>query len=228
MGLKPAEWEELAKLGDILKVFSDATLKVSASKTPTIPYVLPLFCGLEAHLQILRHDPKSSYNIRNAATKGLNKLLKYKSRAFENWNLILGTGESCSYSLIPPLTTPIVLHPAMRTKWFGKTVIITAAQAKAGKEGQDAHKKAQANEAPHVGVIVKEVATRYMEDAQKTETDATICSPSTWKYRLLVVCCPTTKSFKTSSSATSRLREELVTQPTLWDGGRYAILPGSR
>jgi hypothetical protein len=92
MILAPTEWQELARLGEILKVFSDATLKVSASKTPTIPYVLPLFCGLEAHLEELRRDPSSSPSIRHAARKGLDKLTKYKPKAFENYNLILGTG----------------------------------------------------------------------------------------------------------------------------------------
>jgi hypothetical protein len=92
------EWTELKELSDILSVFNEATLKVSASKTPTISYVLPLFHGLEQHLLQTKRTT-TNLHIRHACTAALAKLVKYKEKADRNWKLILGTGMSLTISI---------------------------------------------------------------------------------------------------------------------------------
>ena len=87
------EWNNLKELGNILEVFNEAMLKVSASKTPTIPYVLPIFYGLEQHL-VKTKAASAKAHIRHACSVALAKPRKYKFRADRNYNLILGTGMS--------------------------------------------------------------------------------------------------------------------------------------
>ncbi len=67
---------------------------MSHSKSPTIPFVLPLYYKMQQHLQAVVDSPHYSFTLQSAAEKGLEKLEKYFSIAREHHAYILGTGVS--------------------------------------------------------------------------------------------------------------------------------------
>ena len=74
-----------------LKPFTQATLWISTSKTPTLPLVLPIYTKLHNHLEATGKNPKLSPQIQQAAAAALLKLRKYKTMAESNHNNTLAT-----------------------------------------------------------------------------------------------------------------------------------------
>ncbi|KAF4612503.1 hypothetical protein D9613_012755 [Agrocybe pediades] len=100
--LSAADWTYLGEVADVLEVFTKATLKMSQSSVPTIPYVLPIYESMRSRFNQLLSNPKAPLRIRLAAKPALAKLEKYRAKATENQFYKLGT----------------VLHPSLRTEWF--------------------------------------------------------------------------------------------------------------
>jgi hypothetical protein len=67
---------------------------MSQSKQPTIPYVLPVYETLHAHLSSVIAERKVHIRIRQGARPALEKLQKYREKALDNHYYKLGTGES--------------------------------------------------------------------------------------------------------------------------------------
>lgn len=72
-----------------------ATKEMSKNKEPTIPFVLPTYFQLEAHLKSIMVASERTYGmaLRSAATRGHAKLEKYFAMARKNQHYVLGTGE---------------------------------------------------------------------------------------------------------------------------------------
>ncbi|KAF7333702.1 hypothetical protein MVEN_02326400 [Mycena venus] len=84
------EWATLEKLGDILKEFTNVTLQMSQSKTPTLPWVLAANnTGIPSALRL-------------ATAAGLGKLQQYYNKA-----------QNCQFYVIAT-----VLHPCLGLSWF--------------------------------------------------------------------------------------------------------------
>ncbi|KAJ7021826.1 hypothetical protein C8F04DRAFT_972208, partial [Mycena alexandri] len=79
--LSSREWDLLEKLGDMLQIFSQVTLQMSRSKTPTLPWVLPMYEHMLKHLRAHRDDALLLPSLRAAATAGLEKLETYCDKA---------------------------------------------------------------------------------------------------------------------------------------------------
>ncbi|KAJ7049547.1 hypothetical protein C8F01DRAFT_960568, partial [Mycena amicta] len=75
--LSADEWKTLKALGKMLEAFTDVTLQMSHSSTPTLPWVLPMFEEMLDHLNTCRDNPDLPYTLRTAATAGLGKLKQY-------------------------------------------------------------------------------------------------------------------------------------------------------
>jgi hypothetical protein len=67
---------------------------VSQAKQPTIPFVLPVYETLYAHLSNTISERKVHIRIRQGAKPALEKLQKYREKALDNQFYKLGTGES--------------------------------------------------------------------------------------------------------------------------------------
>jgi hypothetical protein len=63
---------------------------MSHGKTPTIPFVLPLYHKMEKHLEAVANS-RSSFTILNAVERGLEKLRKYSILAKKHHHNIIGT-----------------------------------------------------------------------------------------------------------------------------------------
>ncbi|KDR65759.1 hypothetical protein GALMADRAFT_1362644 [Galerina marginata CBS 339.88] len=98
------EWLILEKLGAMLEVFTQVTLQMSHSTTPTLPWVLPMYEHMDRHLQKHIQDPNQLPALRAAAMSGLQKLNHYHSMARE-----------CQYNVIAT-----ILHPYLGLLWFRK------------------------------------------------------------------------------------------------------------
>ncbi|KAI1797443.1 hypothetical protein LXA43DRAFT_877707 [Ganoderma leucocontextum] len=99
------EWELLAKIGSLLEVFTKVTKEMSRSRTPTLPYVLPMYERMFKSLDAYARDVKISPDIRNAAAAGLRKLKEYYNLAKASQFTLLAT----------------MLHPSLRLKWLTST-----------------------------------------------------------------------------------------------------------
>ena len=73
-------------------MFSDATLSMSVSSRPTIPFVLALYHKMDNHLTDTIESTVLPYSIRCGATQARVKLRKYSSIAEKNQYYTLGTG----------------------------------------------------------------------------------------------------------------------------------------
>lgn len=107
---------------------------MSNSKVPTISFVLPLYHKMEKHLEAVASFMESSFNIRNAAECGLEKLKKHSGPAKTHHSYVIGT----------------ILHPCLRSHWFA-----TTSESDDERGAQQAIRKA--------GVIFKFVAESYLE-----------------------------------------------------------------
>ncbi|KAJ2922967.1 hypothetical protein H1R20_g14147, partial [Candolleomyces eurysporus] len=147
--LTPRDWEMLKTLEDALQPFAEVTKLISSSSWPTLPFSLPIYFDLHAHLSTLTSQIGTApIHIRTAAAAGLSKLNKYKEGAERNHYLIIST----------------VLHPSLRAEWFRKTVPANSDPFKL---------QAAQNEAvDRVKLLVKTVAEQY-----QAEIDANMPSP---------------------------------------------------
>lgn len=102
---------------------------MSQSKTPTSPWVIPVYEHMKNHLTKSSQNDVLPPSLRYAASKGLEKLSKYYSKAMECPHLILATRELTCKLLI--LTNGIpVLHPHLGIRWFRKVDPVRAEKAK--------------------------------------------------------------------------------------------------
>ncbi|KAJ7909790.1 hypothetical protein B0H13DRAFT_1582110, partial [Mycena leptocephala] len=79
--LKPEDWALLKDLNGILEFFTNVTLQMSRSGTPTLPWVLPMYEGMLVHLRTCRDNETLTSSLRDAAAAGLEKLEGYYSKA---------------------------------------------------------------------------------------------------------------------------------------------------
>ncbi|PPR01987.1 hypothetical protein CVT24_011114 [Panaeolus cyanescens] len=154
MMLSSDDWDTLAKIVDLLEPFLLATKSMSTSSQPTIPFVLPTWLSLRRELEKAAANSFLPQKIRNAASAGLLKLQKYESLAQKNQHCIIGT----------------VLHPSLRSKWFGN-------QAPLGASDEERRPYESSAEE-----IVQHVAMVYAEEmkeakAQTAQTAATANPP---------------------------------------------------
>lgn len=63
------------------QVFTQVTLQMSRSSTPTLPWVLPMYEMMLKHLRKCKDDETSLISLRNAADAGLEKLETYYVKA---------------------------------------------------------------------------------------------------------------------------------------------------
>ncbi|KAJ2920749.1 hypothetical protein H1R20_g16345, partial [Candolleomyces eurysporus] len=155
LGLKKSNWEELERIHEVLEPFTMATLQLSSSKCPTIPFVLPIYDALEKHLSaIIGNSQRYTFTVRTAVSIGKAKLLKYKSLAVQNHNYILGTA----------------LHPYLRAEWFRKTVPFNH-NPPIRQEIVDQNLAVE-----HVQILVKLVAEKYQSEIASESSKATSAS----------------------------------------------------
>ncbi|KAK0455611.1 uncharacterized protein EV420DRAFT_1272158 [Desarmillaria tabescens] len=96
------KWNMLERLGKVLEVFTQVTLQMSRSTTPTLPWVLPMYEMMRRHLSTTNDDLTQLPQIRTAALVGLMKLDKYYFKAkFNQYNVIA-----------------TMLHPHLGLRWF--------------------------------------------------------------------------------------------------------------
>ncbi|KAI0061285.1 hypothetical protein BV25DRAFT_1805777 [Artomyces pyxidatus] len=102
--LTPAEWKVLESFGSVLEVFTQVTLNMSRSKTPTLPWVLPMYEHMRLSLTSRVSDESLPLSLREGIAAGLEKLMHY-------YDLARG-------SQFPVIAT--ICHPALRIAWFDK------------------------------------------------------------------------------------------------------------
>ncbi|KAE9399170.1 hypothetical protein BT96DRAFT_745905, partial [Gymnopus androsaceus JB14] len=91
LNLSPADWKKLEQLETILNVFTEVTLQMSRTDTPTLPWVLPMYCRMEKHLTtVANSDLPCSFH--EAARAGLAKLDTYHKLAKGNQFCVVATG----------------------------------------------------------------------------------------------------------------------------------------
>ncbi|KAF4618026.1 hypothetical protein D9613_012868 [Agrocybe pediades] len=127
----PDEWKLLGQIADFLEFmsnvraiqpFTTATAEMSVSKKPTLPFVLPLYEVLQAHLKKAVDDRLNlPLRIRQGAAAGLAKLTKYKAKAESNQYYRIGT----------------MLHPYYRSGWFRTLHRTPSSQSEAALKAQD-------------------------------------------------------------------------------------------
>ncbi|KAJ6474928.1 hypothetical protein C8R45DRAFT_790942, partial [Mycena sanguinolenta] len=96
-------WDLLSAIGDLLKMFTQVTEQMSRSRTPTLPWVLPMYEGMLKHLREAQFEARFP-SLRNAAAAGLEKLEQYYSKACDSQLNIVAT----------------LLHPSLGIQWFRK------------------------------------------------------------------------------------------------------------
>ncbi|KAJ7189246.1 hypothetical protein C8R46DRAFT_877092, partial [Mycena filopes] len=91
-------------LSNVGQIFTQVTLQMSKSSTPTLPWVLPMYEHMLKHLQATRDDGKILQPLRVAAAAGLDKLNVYYEKA-----------RGCQFNVIAT-----ILHPSLGLAWFGR------------------------------------------------------------------------------------------------------------
>ncbi|KAF9552914.1 hypothetical protein CPC08DRAFT_646303, partial [Agrocybe pediades] len=104
--LSKNDWKQLEQIADVLEIFTEATLQMSISQYPTIPFVLPVYELMKNKLTLTIESPAVPPLLRGAARAALSKLHKYREKALNNQYYKLAA----------------VLHPGMRAEWFKLTV----------------------------------------------------------------------------------------------------------
>ncbi|KAF7341071.1 hypothetical protein MSAN_02093200 [Mycena sanguinolenta] len=98
--LKAEDWKFLESLGE---KFTEVTKEMSRSRTPTLPWVLPMYEGMRKHLKGTM-DTATYPSLRTAAGAALDKLESYYSKACNSQLNIVAT----------------LLHPSLGISWFRK------------------------------------------------------------------------------------------------------------
>ncbi|KAF5372244.1 hypothetical protein D9758_004983 [Tetrapyrgos nigripes] len=97
------DWKWLENLENFLEKFTQVTLTLSHSHTPTLPFVLPMYRHMANELHLCSNDSSFPATMCGAMHEGIKKLDKYHKLAKENHFYVLAT--AC--------------HPAFRLRWFG-------------------------------------------------------------------------------------------------------------
>ncbi|KAJ7707181.1 hypothetical protein B0H16DRAFT_1242259, partial [Mycena metata] len=79
--LKNSDWELLEALDNVLKPFTRLTLQMSRSRTPTLPWVLPMYEYMRKHLKKCQNDATLPAAVRGATEAATEKLEEYYSKA---------------------------------------------------------------------------------------------------------------------------------------------------
>src|ERR1700720_4281775 len=94
---------------------------MSRSKTPTLPWAIPMYQQMQESLHTNLADSSLSPRMHRAIKKGLAKLGHYYDLAKLNHFNIIATSK-CLHSLRPisfsQLMDPTVCRPALRLSWF--------------------------------------------------------------------------------------------------------------
>ncbi|KAF7328569.1 Dimer-Tnp-hAT domain-containing protein [Mycena venus] len=98
------QWKMLESLGKILTVFTQVTLEMSRSGTPTLPFVLLMYEIMMTSLREHAANELLLQPLRVAATAGLVKLTVYYEKA-----------KQCQFNVIATM-----LHPGLGLAWFQK------------------------------------------------------------------------------------------------------------
>ncbi|KAH9024612.1 hypothetical protein EDB85DRAFT_1894233 [Lactarius pseudohatsudake] len=100
--LSDREWKFLEQLGSVLEIFTRVTFQMSRSKTPTLPWAIPMYRHMQESLHANLADSSLPPRMHRAVKKGLAKLGHYYDLAKLNHFNIIAT----------------VCHPALRLSWF--------------------------------------------------------------------------------------------------------------
>ncbi|TFY61097.1 hypothetical protein EVJ58_g4726 [Rhodofomes roseus] len=95
------DWYLLEQLESLLVIFTEVTRAMSMSRTPTLPYVLPMYEHMRTSL-VDTIETTAERTVKRAAQAGLEKLMQYYEKARQNESCIIAT--AC--------------HPALRLSWF--------------------------------------------------------------------------------------------------------------
>ncbi|KAJ7721351.1 hypothetical protein DFH07DRAFT_760491 [Mycena maculata] len=90
--LSNSQWKILEELGKILQLFTQVTLQMSKSSTPTLPWVLPMYRKMAEHLTTTRDNENVLQSLRVAAGAGLEKLQMYYTKALGCQFNVIATG----------------------------------------------------------------------------------------------------------------------------------------
>ncbi|KAF5378354.1 hypothetical protein D9615_002986 [Tricholomella constricta] len=102
--IKASEWDLLRDLGSLLEIFTQVTLQMSRTGTPTLSWVLPMYEHMIKHLNSFINNAGVLPALATAARAGLEKLNTYYTKA-----------RGCQYNVIAT-----VLHPCLGISWFRK------------------------------------------------------------------------------------------------------------
>lgn len=109
---------------------------MSRSRTPTLPYVLPMYETMRKSLDDSARDASLEPLVRNAAAAGLEKLEVYYQYARSSHYVIIATSKHPFYCRIVQINLNaevyhLVLHPSLRLRWFDRIGSDFTASAKA-------------------------------------------------------------------------------------------------
>ncbi|TFY78260.1 hypothetical protein EWM64_g5750 [Hericium alpestre] len=100
--LSPGDWASLKQLGDLLEIFTKVTATMSKARTPTLPWVLPMYEYMRKYLDKQIKNNSLPLALCEAIAAGLEKLLHYYNLALE-----------CQYAVIAT-----ICHPSLHIDWF--------------------------------------------------------------------------------------------------------------
>lgn len=84
-----------------IEVFTQVTLQMSHSKTPTLPWVLPMYEHMDRHLKKHIADDSQLPLLRVAAVAGMQKLNKYHTMARDCQYNVIATRMYLSIHCLP-------------------------------------------------------------------------------------------------------------------------------
>ncbi|KAJ6522341.1 hypothetical protein DFH09DRAFT_938405, partial [Mycena vulgaris] len=108
------QWAFLEAVANILEVFTQVTLQMSRSSTPTLPWVLPMYEMMLKHLRKWQADDNSLRSLRDAASAGLGKLEVYYSKARGCQLNVIATCMCITLPIFSALTTYVSTPPNPR------------------------------------------------------------------------------------------------------------------
>ncbi|KAJ7193712.1 hypothetical protein GGX14DRAFT_378716, partial [Mycena pura] len=98
--LSDDDWQLLKAVASILQVFTQVTKTISVSKTPTLPFVLPMYEHMLKKLSTHSNDMKLHESLRLGAAAALIKLDTYYKKARACQFYVIATSEFTSANCI--------------------------------------------------------------------------------------------------------------------------------
>ncbi|TFY70017.1 hypothetical protein EVJ58_g118 [Rhodofomes roseus] len=90
------DWYLLEQLESLLVIFTEVTRAMSMSRTPTLPYVLPMYEHMRTSL-VDTIETTAERTVKRAAQAGLGKLMQYYEKALQNESCIIATALRLSW-----------------------------------------------------------------------------------------------------------------------------------